>query len=75
MRKVDLQEAMNTLLVVQYNLQVARLQRDDIDTDTRLNNAIGDLESAVKRLKSVCLKETSIQQSRTSVWSFLRRTA
>ena len=75
MKRTDIDEITDALLLVHYNLLCALSKRTNVDVEVRLESSLISVQNALNDLKHIRTYEQSIAPPKPSVRSLWRRTA
>lgn len=68
MKKTNIQDISDSLLIVHYNLLRALSERTETNTEIRLESALINVKSALDELKHIRVSDESTTVSRRRVW-------
>lgn len=75
MKKNDIDEVTDALLLVHYNLLCALSKRTNPDIEVKLESSLISIQNALNDMKHIRTYEQSVEASKPSVRSLWRRTA
>lgn len=75
MKKTDINEITDALLLVHYNLLCALSKRTNVEVEVRLESSLISVQNALNDLKHIRTYEQSIEAPKPSVRSLWRRIA